>query len=46
MKYTVERIEDNIAVIEDENGKVRFMIKNVADEVIAKSLQDILDSYI
>ena len=37
---------DATKFIEDENGKVRFMIKNVADEVIAKSLQDILDSYI
>ena len=37
---------DATRFVEDADGNIRFMIKNVSDEVIAKSLQDILDRYV
>ncbi|MBQ8409884.1 MAG: nucleoside hydrolase [Clostridia bacterium] len=37
--------EDATRFVEDANGKIRFMVKNVPDEVIAKTLQDRMDSY-
>lgn len=37
---------DATRFVEDENGNIRFMIKNVSDEVIAKALQDRMDTYL
>lgn len=37
---------DATRFVEDTDGNIRFMVKNVSDEVIAKSLQDILDRYV
>jgi len=37
---------DATRFVEDVNGNIRFMVKNVPDEVIAKSLQDILNRYV
>jgi hypothetical protein len=37
---------DATRFVEDVNGNIRFMIKNVSDEVVAESLQTILDKFV
>jgi hypothetical protein len=37
---------DATRFVEDVNGNIRFMIKNVSDEMVAESLQNILDKFV